>query len=479
MNVLFIVPTPGYGIVIPHQKVNKRQSGLYPPLGIAFLASVLEKEGHHCKVIDLQVDPHSPKELIDKIRRFKPGAICLSILTSAINEGILISEIIRKKFQNIPIICGGSHVSLFPEKTLLENKGIDFVVFGEGEYKLRDLIDTIENKKSFSEIKGIYYKEGNKIIETEVAPVIENLDSLPIPSRKYFNMEKYTPIPNQYKRLPTTNLITSRGCTYRLCTFCSESGPLHTQYRRNSVKRVIEEVKYLVDVFGIRDIYFWDDEFVFDKKWIIDFCDALKDEKIDITWSCCAKVNYVTPEILNKMASVGCWVILYGLESGNQELLNNIRKGQSLKQIRKAMKWTQEAGIEAKGSFMLGLPGETPELAQKTIDFAIDLDLDFAIFCLTTPYPGTQLYEDFVAKYGDKDIDFKTYTSFAPIYLPEGYNNREQLVALQKKAYRSFYFRFGYIKKRFFSLKTKDDFIKCYDGIKYLLKTKVIKATGL
>ncbi|MBU2637753.1 MAG: B12-binding domain-containing radical SAM protein [Nanoarchaeota archaeon] len=479
MNILFIVPTPGYGLKEPGKKLKRRIAGLFPSLGVALLATILKNAGHKCKVLDLQVNPCTPEMLLQEIKTFKPGAICLSLLTASAYGGFIIVDLIRKEEKDVPIICGGQHVSLFPEKTLLDNKGIDYVVFGEGEYKLLNLIDAIENNKPVNKVKGIYYRQGNKVLATENAPLIQNLDELPIPSREFFDMNKYIPVPNQYKRLPVTNLITSRGCTYRMCKFCNESGPLHTNYRRYSVERTIREIKYLINTYGVRDIYFWDDEFVFDKKWINDFCDALKVEKIDITWSCCAKVNYVAPEILKKMASVGCWVILYGIESGDQTLLNNIRKGQTLKQIRDAIKWTQDAGIEAKGSFMLGLPGETPELARKTIDFAIDLDLDFAIFCLTTPYPGTKLYDEFVGKDSIKDVDFSKYTSFAPIYLPEGYDNREQLIQLHKEAYRRFYLRLGYLKRRMKLLRTKDDFLKYITGVKYLIKSKVIKSTGL
>ncbi|MFH1229456.1 MAG: radical SAM protein, partial [Candidatus Aenigmatarchaeota archaeon] len=360
MKVLFIVPTPGYGLIEDNKKVMKRTAGFFPPLGVAFLATTLETKGHKCKIIDMQVTQLTRDQLVSEIKSFAPDAVCLSVLTALAPEAFKIAKIVKENFK-VPVICGGQHVSLFPKETLSANRNIDFIVYGEGEIKLLNLIEAIEKGKDIKDVKGIFYRDGNKIIVTENVTQIENLDELPIPSRKFFDMKKYVPVSNQYKRMPVTNMITSRGCTYRICKFCSESGELHSEYRRNSVNRAIEEVKYLIDDYKIREIYFWDDEFVMGNKWVEDFCNELKKEKFDLTWSCYAKVNYVNSQILNHMSSAGCWNIFYGLESGSQDLLNNIKKGQTIKQMRDAVKWTQDAGIEAKGCFMLGLPGETPD----------------------------------------------------------------------------------------------------------------------
>lgn len=481
MKVLFIIPTPGYGIIDDNNRVMKRRAGLFPPLGAAFLASVLDREGHSCRVIDLQITQYTSQQLADEIKSFQPGAVCISILTALAPEAFKAAAIAKSQ-SDVPVICGGQHAGLFAEYILESNNNIDYIVFGEGEYKLRNLVDAIEKDKPTKDVKGVYYRENGKALYTGDAPAIMNLDELPIPSRKYFDMKKYIPVANQYKRLPMTNMITSRGCTYRMCKYCSESGKLHSNYRRNSVKRAIEEVKYLVDEYKMREIYFWDDEFVMGNKWVDDFCSELKKEKFDLTWSCYAKVNYVNKDILKTMAGAGCWNIFYGLESGSQELLNNLKKGQSIQQIRDAVKWTQDAGIEAKGSFMLGLPGENPELAKKTIDFSINLDLDYAMFAITTPFPGTQLYEDFVKDGGleeTKNIEYNKYTCFYPVYLPKGYQDRQQLIDLHKLAYRKFYLRFGYLKRKFKSINSTEDIVRYLKGMHFLLKMKLLNSPGL
>ena len=476
MNILFIEPTPGFGIIDEKQR-KKRAAGFFPPLGIAILATILEQKGHKCKVIDLQIEQYTAKDFLKEIKSFNSEIICISIFTALATEAFKLSKLIKENL-NLPIICGGPHVSLFPKETLEQNKEIDYIVFGEGEHTLPELINALEKNLPKENIKGIFFRKDEKIIETEKRSQIYNLDEIPIPSRKFFKMKKYIQVPNQYNRLPITNIITSRGCAYNKCKFCSESGELHSHYRRNSVERVIEEIKYLIDNYKIREIYFWDDEFVVDNNWVQRFCESLKKENFDLTWTCCAKVNYVNQKILKIMASAGCWNIFYGLESGDQKLLDDLKKGQTLEEIRNAIKWTKEAGIKARGSFILGLPGETPELGQKTINFAIELDLDYAIFCLTTPYPGTKLYKEFLDK-GNKNIEWDKYTSFFPVYLPEGYKNKEELIELQKSAYKQFYFRYNYIKNIIKSLKNKQDLKRNINGVKYLLKMKLLNSPGL
>ncbi|HLD11204.1 MAG TPA: radical SAM protein [Candidatus Nanoarchaeia archaeon] len=471
MNILFINPTPGHGFLVDNIK-RKRIAGLFPPLGIASLATVLENGGYNCKVIDLFITPLTKEQLLYEVKEFKTDIVCISILTSQAPEAYTIAKVLKSSF-TIPIICGGSHASIFAEKILEDIKEIDYIIFGEGEYKLLNLVNAITANTSISMVRGIYYREKEVVTKTENDIMITDLDTLPIPLRKFFDIDKYIPVPNQYKRLPTINMITSRGCTYRMCKFCNESSFMHTTYRRNSVSRVIEEIKYLIKQYGVREIYFFDDEFVLDKEWILNFCDALHTENLDLTWTCYAKVNFVTLELLKKMASVGCWGISYGIESANQELLNSLQKGQSLFQIRNAVHWAHEAGIEVKGSFMLGLPGETPEMGKKTIDFAIELDVDYPIFTLTTPYPGTKLYEDFVAE-GNVDFDYSHYTSLFPIYLSKGYNSREELVKLQKEAYRRCYLRLGFFKRKLARIKNGEDIQRYLKGMYFFLKMNVM-----
>ena len=235
-----------------------------------------------------------------------------------------------------------------------------------------------------------------------------------------------------------------------------------------SPARVIAEIKHLMERYGAREISFWDDTMTIRKDWMMEFCDRLISEGIDITWTCYGHVNTITEELLFKMKKAGCFNIFYGYESGDQGLLDMVDKGTTLDRIRQVNQWTKEAGIEIRASFMLGLPGETPELARKTIDFAIELDPDYAQFSLTTPYPGTSLWHQ-AKNYGNLKTDFSEYHGWSAVFLPSGYKNREELLSMEKEAMRRFYFRPRYILNKLKKINGMVDLIRYIKGFRFAL----------
>ena len=194
-----------------------------------------------------------------------------------------------------------------------------------------------------------------------------------MPARDLFPMEKYVPLPNQYKRLPLTNMVVIRGCPY-VCTFCDQAG---TGARRRSPQKVVEEMKHCAEKFGVKEITFWDDTLSYHKKWMKEFLDLLIKADLNLSWSCYAAVNTVDKEILQLMGKAGCWNIFYGFETAVDELANNIltnRKNKNFERMKQVARWTKEVGIEVRGSFLIGLPGATPELAKHTVQNAIQRD---------------------------------------------------------------------------------------------------------
>ncbi len=478
MHVLFIIPP--FGFRKEGEKI-KQKKGFMPPIGVALLGTILDQDGHDVRILDLQMDQFTEKELFEYIESFNVELVCLSMLdaTMKIVNGIFSS--VKQKFPSIITVCGGVHASMYPEQTLQENKDIDYLVHGEAEETMKELVANIQNKKDLEKINGIYYRnKEERIIFTGYRPLVKDLDQFPIPNRKFFDLKKYIPTPNQYKRMPATNMITGRGCTYSLCTFCFESTPYVREkgYRRISVKRAIEEIQYLQKEYGIKEIVFWDDEFLMGADWVEDFCDEILARKIDIVWSCYGKVNFVKPERMKKMRLAGCWNIFFGLESGNQELLNLIKKGQTLDMMRNAVKWSHEAGIEVRGSFILGLPGETPEMGKKTVDFALTLDLDYGQFNLTTPFTGTEMYEVCKSgKYGlfNGEEDFEKYTTASVVFLPKDYVNEKQLLDLRDEAYRRFYLRPKYLWLKLKSINSSEDFIRYWRGLVFLMEVRIFR----
>lgn len=477
MKVLSIIPP--FGFKKEGEKI-KQKPGFMPAIGLSLIATILDNAGHEVRILDMQVNNLTEKELIGYIRGFNPAVVSMSILdaTSGIVKKII--NVTKTNFKDVKIICGGVHASMYPKETLTANENIDFLIHGEAEYTMRDLVDALENNTDIDKVLGVYYRKNGEIKFTGNRPVVTNLDEFPIPSRKFFDMKKYLPTPNQYRHLPATNMITARGCTYSLCNFCFESTKYVRDkgYRRISVERAIEEIKYLIKEYGIREIAFWDDEFLLGGNWVEEFCDAIIAEGIKITWSCYGKVNFVNPPILRKMRKAGCWNIFYGLESGNQELLNITKKGQTLDMIKNAVKWANDEEIEIRGSFILGLPTETPEMGKKTVDFALGLDLDYGEFHLNTPYGGTEMEAmcksgKYGTYYGDEK-GFENFTQCSVIFLPKDYESPEQLLKLRNDAYKKFYLRPKYFFLKLKHLRTREDFMRYLRGIKFLFEVRLL-----
>jgi len=284
-------------------------------------------------------------------------------------------------------------------------------------------------------------------------------------------MERYVPLPNQYKKLPMTNMVVIRGCPY-VCTFCDQAA---TTARRRSPQKVIEEIRNVVEKYGIKEISFWDDTMSYHKKWMKEFCTLLIEAKLKVIWSCYAAVNTVNQEILHLMKKAGCWNIFYGYETGVAILADNIRsnrKNKSMEYMKQVAKWTKDAGIEVRGSFMIALPGENPKLAEQTIQDAIKLDPEYAQFSITTPYPGTALYNEIKnGKWGKLTTeDFSEFQGWNVVFLPEGYKNKEEVLEMSRKAFKAFYMRPSYIIKAILNIRSLEDIKRYIKGFKALVK---------
>ena len=442
--------------------------GHLPPIGLLQIAAVLEEGKHEVRVLDLSVLDSPLHDIKNSVANFSPQIVCFTILSLNASKAFAMSRMIDE-LANPLIVFGGPHALALSEKIIQEQKHIDVLVIGEGEYAMLEIADAVQNKKSFHDIKGICFRDSNgNIIKTAARSAIKNLDQLPFPAYHLLDINKYVPLPHHYKRLPAINVITSRGCPWGQCTFCFESLQ-HCRFRRMSPQKAVGLIKMLMSIYGIREISFWDDLFTLPHKWVYEFCGLIKKENLDIKWSCYAKVDSVDLPILKSMAFAGCWNIFYGLESGNQDLLDKIKKGTTLEQAENAIRWSKQAGIETRGAFMFALPGETPAKAEKTIKFAKKLNLDYLQFSYTTPYYGTELYKQ-CSKEGRLDLDFNKYSTFEPVYLPEGYSSKEELTNVFKRAYRKAYLRPRYIIKKISTIRTLSDLSKLYHGFKIIIE---------
>ena len=323
----------------------------------------------------------------------------------------------------------------------------DIVISEEADGVIADVVNNLEEYKK------------KRIVR---AGKVMNLDSLPFPARHLVDMKKYSSLPNTYKKDPHTfQVITSRGCPFT-CTFCHDARGV---FRQRSVENVIAELKELKEKYAISEVAFWDDIFTLNKQWVYKFCEEM--EKLNMVWSCYTRLDLIDEPLLRAMKKAGCWNIFFGIEAGSQELLDNIKKKMTVEQMKEKVKLVKRVGIAIRGSFMIGLPGETPEKARQTIQFAIDLDPDYAQFTITTPYPGTELWKT-AEQFGtlDRSQNFTDWNEWQPVFVPNGYKSGQELLDIHKEAFRRFYRRPKYMAKRAMKIRSFAELKKNLKGLR-------------
>lgn len=432
-------------------KKFRELGNIQQPLGLAYLAAVLEQSGREVKIIDPNPLNFTIDDIINSVKKFRPDIIGISSSTPNFLRAIDLCKKIKETW-NISIIIGGPHITAVPEE-ILKYKCFDFGVIGEGETTILELVEKIENREDASKVKGTVYNDNGRLAKTMPREFIKDLDSLPFPARYLLPpLEKYIPTRGTYKRLPLGTIITSRGCLYR-CSFCDRS-IFGNKFRYRSEKNIVDEIEVLINKFNAKEIKFWDDAINVIPTRVINICNEMINRGIKIPWSCIARINNMDEQILKKMKEAGCWQISYGIESGNQKVLDNIKKDLTIDQIKKVVSITNKVGIRTRGFFMLGLPGDTKETMKQTIDFAKRLRLDIANFYITTPYPGTDFYDD-IKKSGElKEVSYNEYLTNFPdeiSYVPKSLT-AGLIKECQWKAYKSFYLRPQYIIRQFLGL---------------------------
>lgn len=349
----------------------------FPSLGIGYLVAVAQNLGHKCKVLDLNVTPwKSEKEELD----FSPDLILLSSLTLQYRA----VKIIIDKFKGVvPIILGGPHASIFKEKLLKD--GVDVVVVGEGENTLLSILENFPD--SLKKVPGIVFKENNHLVDTGMARRVDNLDALAFPAWDYFDLTKYQNIYYGRKCLP---VISSRGCPYQ-CVYCFKD-VFGNKIRLRSAENIFQEIIFFKEKYNIGAIQFQDDVFNIDRERVEKFCQLLIDNKTDIIWRCLARADRLDYDLVELMKRAGCKSIAFGIESGNQKVLDRMGKKITLKQIAEAIKNCNRAGVTSKGYYIMGLPWDTVSTLDDTINFAKKNRTTQLQFTLPVAYPGTELW---------------------------------------------------------------------------------------
>ncbi len=453
-TALFLNPPSKHGIAVVRDTLygcwcKGRAKYMWPPLGLAMLAAVVEKAGIDVALLDSMALGQRPDDSLKEILKLKPKYIIVSSATITFSNDVELLKKVKSQLKDTKIIMIGTHVTIMPKETLKE-KAIDYIIIGEPDIATKNLVVALENNKDPAQIKGVGFVRDNKTIITGTADIIENLDQLPFPARHLFPKEAnyFNPLA---KRLPYTTALSSRGCPAK-CIYCTSVTLYGNRFRARSVKNVVDEMEMCVKELGYKEIFFRDETFTMDNKRTIDICKEIINRNLDVTWIVNARVNSVDDKSLRWMKKAGCHMIKFGVESGNQQILNNLKKGQTLEQTREAFKLCKKHKIQAVAHLMFGSPGETEQTVKDTIKFVKEIDPDYASFNITTPYPGTELW-DMVKDDLDIRDDFSSYDIEKTLENAR-FNEKwcdlttDELDTFYNKAYNSFYFRPKYILKR-------------------------------
>lgn len=458
MNVLLINPP-----FDPEESVGESASvrfvlNITPPLGLAYLAAVLERDGHRVKVIDYTArHPYPPPAEI--VRGFPPDLIGITSTTPSWSSACRTAAEYRALAPHARFVAGGAHLSA-DARGAMAGGSFDLAVIGEGEETLRELasLPAGSGAERLSLVPGIAFSKNGGVVRTPPRPFIEDLDSLPFPAFHLLPpLSSYHPTPASYRRLPVGIVMTSRGCPYR-CTFCDRS-TFGNRTRFHSPERVLREVAAMVKVLRAREIRFFDDTFTLDKGRTLSICAGIEAMKLRLPWTCLTAVKAVTPEILSAMKRAGCWQVLFGLESGDDRMLRLLGKGNTVEDNRRAVRWAKAAGLEVRADFIVGTPGETMESLESTLRFALSEKLDYAHFNKFVPFPGTDLYRSLTAE--GRSFDFSRGCSIldhgALLYVPPALEPGEYRSWLDR-AFKRFYLRPSFIWRRLTGVRTLAQF---------------------
>ena len=444
--MIVALTTPFYDpLAIVAGRTGRSRYGHLPLLGAGYVAGALRARGHQVSFVDAMATGLDVKSTVERVRASRPDIIGIScISTRAAQNAYALAKGLRDALGNVPIIMGGAHVTSFGGLVLEQCADLDAVVPGEGELVFAELVDAYGKGLGPDAVPGVIFRGSDGAVrESGTAPFIKNLDEVPLPDRSIYDQSLYRPLMNLSldSTKPATSMITSRGCPWNRCRFCFRGGYYQSRYRRRSPENAVEEVRDIVQNFGVRQIKFLDDNFCINERWVTRFCDLLDAEGLRIDWAVLGRVDTVTESMLKRMARSGCRSVQFGIESGNQELLDMIDKGITLEQIRQAVRWAKSAGLSIMGFCILGLPSETPEMTRRTVEFACELNIDYMFFVPYHPLEGTVLAE--IALETGTIVD-STDDIHSPPYVPDTYASREALQQAILRAYRRYYIRPAY-----------------------------------
>ena len=469
MKILFLNLPYEFNISRASRWPEKTKSGtLYYPYWLAYCVGVCEREGFECKLVDCITKAYSIEDTINEVKEYEPDYIMAEITTPTCTYDYKVIDSIKKAYPKAKIMIGGTHATILPDAVLNECLGIDYILRQEYDYTVGELISSDDA----STVKGVSYRVnsegvdiasledvnllsdsiGFEIKHTEDREPLEDLDSLPYVSKvyeKYLNFDDYA---YAFAQKPMIQIVSSRGCPNQ-CNFCSYPSTMGGRiYRTRSVSDLADEFEYILNELPeIKEIFIEDDTFTVNQPRVIEFCDEIIKRGLKPVWSCNTRVD-LTFETMKKMKDAGCRLLVCGYESGNQEVLNEIKKGITLEQSKAFAENARKLDIKVFGCFMIGLTGDSLETIDETYKFAQSVYPDMCFFQQAVPFPGTGFYD------WAKENGYLITEDYSKWLNDDGYLNclvdypyadHNEIEKLRDNLMSKYYFSFAYIVKTF------------------------------
>lgn len=453
MKVLLINPPTGIYDRADRCQAPIEEEGIEmirPPMDLAYMAVMIEKAKQTAIIRDYPAEKKGLAEFKKELKKIKPDILVLSVTTPTLDLDLNCCRLAKKIDPKIITIAKGAHFYEFDKEVLTNFKDLDIVIRGEVELT----IDEIVKGKSLNDIKGISYRKEGRIISNKERPFLDNLDSLPFPARHLLNNQLYV-FPDT--NLPYALILSGRGCPGS-CIFCLVGKVSGKKLRTRSVKNILEEVNDCIKKYSIRTFFFRADTFTWNKPWVMKFCHKLIKKRLRIRWGTNSRVDTIDEEMIRLMKRSGCDIVGLGIESGNQEILNKMKKGITLDQSRKATKLCHQYGIKTLLFFILGLPWDTKQTIEDTINFAKELPGTFYNFGVAYPFPGTEFAKISQTNHLITKHSLYGYNYAKPAVRTLSLSNKD-LAFYRKKALKSIYFRPSYVWRVLRSAKSPKEFI--------------------
>lgn len=435
-KILLVHPL-GYRAAAAGRDIS-RIANIMPPLGLASIAAYLEQHGFSAAMVDCYARPNSDRTIRDHLLAERPAFLGLSCTTSTFLDGVRIAKMAKAELPGLRAVFGGPHVSALKDKVLQAFPEVDFVVVGEGEETLRELLTA--GPFESEQVRGLVTRAADgEVYFTGHRDTLLDLDTLPFPAYDKlagFPQSYRLPIFN-YPKTPNTSCLSSRGCPYA-CSYCDRS-VFRRSFRFNSAEYMVEHLRYLNRRFGIRHVNFYDDQFTFNRKRVVEFCERKQAAGLAMTFNCALRAEHIDLDLLRQMKAAGCWMASLGIESGDAELLAQHRQNPDLDMLAGKINLIKQAGIRTKGLIMMGLPGETKASIRRSMEYVFSLPIDDFNLAKFTPFPGSPLYEK-IHELGTFDEDWEKMDCMNFQFVPHGMT-RERLEELFVLFYKSHFQR--------------------------------------